>query len=67
MNDRALPLPLRRAAALERLRRAKQLMTRAARALIDKHPLAAALGDAALAEHNEARDELAALDAEAAR
>ena len=50
--------------ACARIDRAKTLMTRAAQAVMDQHPLAAALGDAARAELDEARAELAAIDSQ---
>ena len=65
MNARDLSPELKRTAALERRRRAKQLVDKATRAIIDKHPLAAALADAAMAELAEADAELAALEASA--
>ena len=64
MTARDLPPDLKREAARARIERAKVLMTKAANALIDQHPLAAALGDAAREEHDAARAELAALDGE---
>src|SRR5436305_1412853 len=65
MTARDLPIELKREAALERIRRGKELMTKASRALLDRHPMAVALGDAAKAEMDDARAELAALDAQA--
>jgi hypothetical protein len=57
------PLPVvKRTAALERRCRAKELVTKASRALVDRLPLAAALADAAMAELREADAELALLD-----
>ena len=53
---------LKRQEAVERVRRAKEFVTRAARAAVDGLPLAAALGDAAMEELSEARADLAALD-----
>ena len=53
----------RRAEAEERMRRAKQLATRAARAVLDGLPLGPALADAANEEVEAARAELRALDA----
>jgi len=64
MTARDLPPDLQREAAFERRRRAKELVTKAACALVDQHPTAAALGDAALVELREADAELAHLDAE---
>lgn len=67
MNDTTLPPELRREAALERRRRAKTLVDKAARALNDGVPLAHAMGDAAMAELRAADAELAAIDEEEPR